>query len=735
MFWGLEGFREAMEVYELPLQEEVRDLLGRLGYSKLYPTQAAAIEAGLLDGQNLLLSTPTASGKTLIAMMAAARLLTEKGSKVVYLAPLRALAYEKYEEMSALSALKTPSGGSIRVAISTGDYDSNGEELAYADLLILTNEKFDSLARHHPSWMKKVGLFVFDEVHLLGEAGRGPTLEVVITRVLSEGGKAQLLALSATVANADQVADWLKAKSVSLVWRPVPLRQGVGYENRIYFEDGGVRQLKSSWEMPAIDLALDCIGGGGQALIFAETRKRAVSIATKASKYMAKALSFDESAKLRQCAKKVMVGADETEVSRTLAECVGNGVAFHHAGLAMPHRRAVEAAFKDGLIKLLVATPTLASGINIPARRVILSSLYRYDSSFGENRPISVMDYKQMCGRAGRPKFDEFGEAITVAQSEEELEAIMQAYIRGEPEPVRSQLATPGSFRTHTLGVIASSPRATLEQLKKFFLSTLLAQQYKEFSVLSRLDSAMKYLEGNELVKLEGEDVKPTQLGRRIATLYIDPESGLIFVKALKERKDSSVDMTPGLLQLITMVPDYEPKLALRAKDQGDAEAFTEEFSQFMFFPEDFESGFSECFRSLLVLNAWINEWSEDKILNVYGVEPGDLHRSVDVAEWLAYAFGELAKLQGYKNTAHTLSLLRTRIDVGCKAELLPLVQLKGVGRVRARNLFQANFRTISSIAAASVRDLSRVATIGETIASSIKEQSQALVSSMRGEG
>jgi helicase len=152
-----------------------------------------------------------------------------------------------------------------------------------------------------------------------------------------------------------------------------------------------------------------------------------------------------------------------------------------------------------------------------------------------------------------------------------------------------------------------------------------------------------------------------------------------------------------------------------------------------MFYPDDFESGFSDCFRSLLVLHAWINEWSEDKILLTYGAEPGDLHRSVDVAEWLAYAFGELAKLQGYRNTARTLSLLRTRIDVGCKAELLPLVQLKGIGRVRARSLFQANFRTISSIASASVRDLSRVSTIGETIAASIKEQCQDLMSSMRG--
>jgi len=722
-----------VDVYELPLSDDVRDLFSRLGYTKLYPTQEAAVKAGLLDGQNLLLSTPTASGKTLVAMMAAARLLTEKEMKAVYLAPLRALAYEKFEEMSALSELKTPSGRNVRVSISTGDYDSDGEELAYADLIVLTNEKFDSLARHRPSWMKKVGLFIFDEVHLLGEEDRGPTLEVVITRVLSEGERAQLLALSATVANSEQVADWLGAKSVSLAWRPVPLRQGVGYENRIYFEDGGVRQLKSSWEMPSIDLAFDCVADGGQALIFAETRRRAVSIATKASRYMAKSLSFDESARLRQYSRKIMTEAEETEVSRVLAECVGSGVAFHHAGLAMPHRRVVEAAFKEGLVKILVATPTLSMGVNTPARRVVLSSLYRYDASFGENRPISVLDYKQMCGRAGRPKFDAYGETVTVAQSQEEVDAIMQAYIHGQPEPLRSQLASPSSFRTHTLGVIASSPRCTLDQLKKFFLSTLLAQQYKEFSVLSRLDGAVKYLEGNELIRLDDGQAKATQLGKRISTLYIDPESGLMFIKALKERTDAAGDMTPGLLQLITMVPDYEPKLALRSKDQAEAEAFTEEYSHMMFYPEDFESGFSECFRSLLVLHAWINEWSEDKILDTYGVEPGDVHRSVDVAEWLAYAFGELAKLIGHKNAAHELSLLRTRIDVGCKAELLPLVQLKGVGRVRARNLFQANYRTIASVAGATAKELSRVPTIGETVAASIKKQSEDLVSSLRG--
>lgn len=722
-----------MDVDELPLSEEVRELLRELGYSTLYPTQEAAVREGLLEGENLLLSTPTASGKTLIAMMAAARLLTEKESKVVYLTPLRALAYEKYEELSALSSQRGPSGRNIRVAIATGDYDSSGEELAYADLLVLTNEKFDSLARHHPSWMKRVGLFVFDEVHLLGEPDRGSTLEVVITRVLTEGEHAQLLALSATVSNADQIAKWLKAKPISMNWRPVPLRQGVGYDNRIYFSDGSVKELKSSWYMPAIDLALDSVNDGGQALIFAETRRRAVSIAVKVAKQLSKSLTFDQSAKLREYAKGVMTEGEATEVSRILADCISNGVAFHHAGLAVPHRRIVEKAFREGAIKVLSATPTLAAGVNLPARRVVLSSIYRYDSSYGENRPISVMDYKQMCGRAGRPRFDEFGEAVTVAQSEEEMNALMDAYIRGEPEPIRSQLSSLSSFRTHALGVVASSSKTTLDHLRRFFLSTLLAQQYKEYSVLSRLDTALKYLQGNELATIEGESVKATRLGKRIATLYIDPESGLMFIRALKDRTDTVEDVTAGLLQLITMVPDFEPKLALRNKDQAEAEAFVERYSHQMFYPEDLESGFGDSFRSILVMHAWIDEWTEDRILQVYGVEPGDLHRSVEVAEWLAYAFGELAKLQGYRNTARALELLRTRIEVGCKAELLPLVQLRGIGRVRARNLFQANYRTIRSLAGASLKELRDVPTIGDTIAVSIKKQAEDLVASMRG--
>ncbi len=145
----------------------------------------------------------------------------QQNRKVVYLAPLRALASEKYSEFSEFSRF------GIRTAISTGDYDSSGESLGRSDIIVLTNERFDSVMRHRVSWINSVGLFIADEVHLAGNDSRGPTLEMILTKALHLGLDAQLLALSATISNAKTIAEWLRAASVELDWRPVPLRQGV----------------------------------------------------------------------------------------------------------------------------------------------------------------------------------------------------------------------------------------------------------------------------------------------------------------------------------------------------------------------------------------------------------------------------------------------------------------------------------------------------------------------------
>ncbi|HIE54322.1 MAG TPA: DEAD/DEAH box helicase, partial [Chromatiaceae bacterium] len=209
-----------MKISELPIPKELSSLLGHLGYVELYPPQEEAIKKGVLNGEKVIITSPTASGKTLVALLAAAKVVYETGKKAVYLTPLRALANEKYEEFKLLESLRKPDGSNVKVYISTGDYDSPAESLGLGDIIVLTNEKFDSIIRHGASWLEDVQLYVADEVHLIGTPDRGPTLETIITKILTLSPESQIIALSATISNAKELARWLNAKLVDVEWRP-----------------------------------------------------------------------------------------------------------------------------------------------------------------------------------------------------------------------------------------------------------------------------------------------------------------------------------------------------------------------------------------------------------------------------------------------------------------------------------------------------------------------------------
>src|SRR5688500_1946134 len=204
-----------------------------------------ALEQGILEGKRMLVTTPTASGKTLIAMMAILKAV-EKGSKAVYLTPLCALASEKHDDLKALEKLNL--GRKIRVAMATSDYDSSGKELAGADVIVLTNEKMDTLFRHNTEWLGDVGLFVSDEVHLIGDRERGPTLEMMLTKIRKHYPQSQLVALSATVANSDEIADWLGCELVQSDWRPTKLVEGVRSEERRVGNGGGWERIADRGE-------------------------------------------------------------------------------------------------------------------------------------------------------------------------------------------------------------------------------------------------------------------------------------------------------------------------------------------------------------------------------------------------------------------------------------------------------------------------------------------------------
>jgi helicase len=221
-----------MDLSELKkhLPEKAFDIISK-DIKELRPSQIKAIQKGLFKGKNLLICTPTASGKTLVAELAAVKTILEHKGKVVYIVPLRALASEKFRDFSEKYK------GMFKIALSIGDMDSSDSYLIDYDFIITTSEKLDSLIRHHVPWLKLIRLVVVDEIHLLNDPGRGPTLEILLTILKDLLPKAQFIGLSATIGNPQELADWLKAETVIDSWRPVKLYQGVYLDGEIKLKE------------------------------------------------------------------------------------------------------------------------------------------------------------------------------------------------------------------------------------------------------------------------------------------------------------------------------------------------------------------------------------------------------------------------------------------------------------------------------------------------------------------
>jgi helicase len=697
--------------------DTVRAIMQTHDYASLYPPQELAIAAGILEGKSVLVTTPTASGKTLVAMMAIAKTI-QKGQKAVYLTPLRALASEKHADLKALESIDLGIGRKASVMVSTGDYDSSGKELAKADVIVLTNEKMDTLFRHSADWLGEVGLFVSDEVHLLGDRERGPTLEMMLTRIHKTYQHAQIVALSATVTNADEISDWLGCKLVESSWRPTKLVEGVYNYGTVKMNNGSTfRATKSG--LPAIDLAIDSLNDGGQALVFAETRKRAASLAAKAAEPVYRLIDKKTKELAARAAADILNRGDDTELTRTLAQLVAKGVAFHHAGLGTSSRQIVEDAFKEGTIKLLTATPTLAAGVNLPARRVVVASVLRYDSDYGGNVPISIMEYKQLCGRAGRPKYDSAGEAIIVSEGSIDGDELYDHYVLGTPEPIRSQMASDKAIRFHLLSTVAMMPGLKKPEILDIFKSTLFARQYRDSVVDFKVQSALEYLEQEEMVKSRNERYIATEFGKRVSLLYIDPQTAAAFRDVLQKIGDARHKHTLGFLHLITASPDFYPKLGLRKKDYEELAVLLEDRLEELLYPVSEYN----CTRSFWALGEWIEEAGERALSDRMGVEPGDMHRMVETGQWLAFSLYEIAKLMGKQHILTELYNLQSRVRYGVKEELMPLVYLEGIGRVRARELYKAGFTDPSKIAKASVAKLAAVPKIGPAVAEKLKAQ------------
>ena len=701
-----------MRVDELEISDRVAEALMDKGFVNLHPPQAEAIPIAL-RGDNLVVAIPTASGKSLIGYIPALELMVSKGKKVLYIVPLKALASEKKDDFDRFKEL------GIRTHMSTGDLDSDDRNLADADVLVATSEKADSMIRHGSEWMKDVGLVIADEIHLIHDPGRGPTLEVILTKLMRRNRDLQIIALSATMSNAFDLAEWLHAKLVESDWRPIPLKEGVYYDGRIEFDDGTSREVGSDGE-DVWSIVKQAIQDGGQSLIFVNSRRSTEALAVKYSKKMSELAGRS----LTQAEAALLEGDSEsTATGRKLSSCVKCGIAFHNAGLTSRQRKYVEDNFRNGQIKCIVATPTLAAGINLPARRVVVRDTTRYETNYG-NSPISVMEIKQMCGRAGRPGYDPYGEAVLIAKSETDFDHLMEDYVQHDTERLTSKLFNEKILRSHVLGLLATGDADSEESIIDFLKETFFGTVSQLFGIESVVEGIVRSLIDEDMAKRTGDGIRITSFGKRVSDLYIDPASASILREAVTNIDDDT-EILPILLAA-AMTPDvlgmYPKKTDMdRLNTVGD-----EIWDHMLVDPDDIEDYDEEYFNSdlkvALLINDWIEEMDEDAMTDTMGIGPGDIRSKVDMMDWIIYAMSEIAYMFN-PSAIKKIRPLMTRVRYGVKDELIDLVAFRGVGRNRARILFNHGIRFRSDVAAISEAELANIPKIGSVLASKMKEQ------------
>ena len=642
--------------------------------------------------------------------------------KALYLVPLKSLAREKYADFKKYESL------GITTAMSVGDYDSPGRSLQDADIVIVTTERADSLVRHRAEWIPDIGLVVADEVHLINDPKRGPTLEMVLAKLTQIVEDIQIVALSATISNANQIAEWLDAELVKDTWRPVPLSEGVYLDGKISFYKDGKntpRTIKRARKDELADVVCDTLDDDGQVLVFVSSRRSTVAVAKKLAPFLRRYISNETMLQLSKGAAKIGGTPSAPEASKILARLIANGAAFHHAGLDNQERALVEDYFKENLLKVIVATPTLAAGVNLPSRRVIVRDYRRYEPDRG-SYPIPVLEYKQMAGRAGRPKYDDYGEAILIARTEPEHDFLIDNYTLSDPEEITSKLASPQAVRAHLLASVAAEMTRNREEIDSLIAGTFYSHQFDQWEINQHVSAALGFLEEGDLIETSPDgSYTATSLGRRTSQLYIDPYTAIILRDVLSGTDRRSII---GILHLICHTPDQPLTYVTRAEAEEYEVTIDDYLDELLVEPpiEESPREYSEFLaqiKTAALLQDWISEKTEKDITERYNVGMGDVHRFVQSAEWLTYAASEIARITNATSHIPFLHNMRSRLRYGVRSDILELVSLKGVGRVRGRMLHSHNLVSLPDLYKVPIEELARIPTIGTSIAESIKKQ------------
>jgi len=656
-----------------------REFASLFPFSSFNQMQSHVLPSLLGSDDDIVVAAPTASGKTVLAELAMIRELSKpQPNKILYLAPLRALTNEKEGEWQALF---TPLG--FEVYVVSGERELNPAKARSAHIIISTPEKWDSSSRKHSTthkFVRDVSVIIIDEVHLLDSDERGGVLEALITRMKRiKDNKVRIVALSATMPNVGEVAQWIGATEEHTFafndsYRPVPLKADVfGYNpGKNKFVDKYLRLYK------AANLIEPHIPDG-QALIFVATRSDTTQAASKLVEIFATKRTILTTQESEHVAARIK--------NKSLGDAVRNGIGFHHAGLVKQDRDLVEAAFKAGHIKILVSTSTLAWGVNLPARVVVIRDI----ANEAIDEEISSLDLLQMLGRAGRPQYDDRGFGWLIAPRERVKDFVKM--LRQGP-PIRSQLHKTLSEHLNaeiSMGTIKSRADAT-----QWFSGTFCYVQHPQSGVLLE-ENVNALIEQGFAIETE-DRLLPTDIGKLASKYYLRLNTARGFTQLQESPTDEE------LLDAVSSAEEFVDVVVRR----NEVSAIKRTQSSYH----------GQNSKVLAILDAYI--------------ERGEVAEVLKSDAWLIRqnALRLLSALEAFllrfyaPETVLRARILALRLEYGAPEELCPLLQLDGVGIKQATQLYAQGITSPFDIAPAV---LSRLVA-GTRIAQSISKLPEIMI-------
>ena len=665
------------------------------------PAQQAVIDSGYLDNnENYIISIPTASGKTVLGVLAALKVLLQ-GGKVVYAVPLISLQNEKYKEFKVFE----------QFGYKVGKHPRN------SDISVMVFESFDALTRFSLNTIHELDLLIIDEFHMIGEYSRGPTIECAITRIKEQNRSIRIIALSATLQNMDEMAHWLEAEVVTHDYRPVPLHKEV-----LCAEEFGTKDKNNI----VYKLLNDSLEDSSQMLTFVSTRRFTESLASNMASKIERYIPDAQREIFSNIAEEILEvpkrrNSQPTEVCKKLAECIRCGIAFHHAGLFDRQKEIIEEEFVNGNLLMITATPSLMYGVNLPSKRVIIRDYNRWTDQGQTNIP--VFDYEQMSGRAGRPGFDSEGYSYLLAKTYDEAFDLDEHYVHGEIEVTNSKLIdNEDAVLKQIITQISSGFAKDLDDLIEFFNKTFygfqIAHTYSTMSfgfsdetIKYEISSSLEYLIQNQIIRVSPSGLQTTPLGTLISR-------NNYAVKTAVKLKDycnmTSNHFNPA--ELIYEIAKTKDMPQINTKFKANKDNIRDVLSNkgvFVSFVQNNES-------TAASLLEWINERKEYEIENYLKVYAASTRRaSYEAANLVKYYYDICNVLGNYKYLTE-IDKLSSRLYYGVKEDILPLViGIKRLGRQRARivtDIFGKNLAYVD------VNELTKIEGIGPKTAQKIFE-------------